>query len=101
MIIIFHMSTVRFCIVCGVTNKENQQTLFSFRKCPVRRDKWIHILKVEGVIKSTARVCEKHFAKNQLVRNYLRKDALPTLEPSLSPQIKNSTFHSPLREPLR
>lgn len=92
------MSTVRYCIICGVNNKENQETLYNFPKCATRRDKWLKILKVEGVIKSTARVCEKHFAKNQLVRNYLKKDALPTLETAAIPAIKTSNFKGALKK---
>lgn len=96
------MSTVRYCVVCGVNNKENQETLFSFPKCPIRRDKWLEILKIQGIVKSTARVCESHFNKNQLVRNYLKKDALPTTKKSQT-SVKSSIARNSLNncQPLR
>ncbi len=64
------------CIVCGA-DKENQVTLWSFPKTPERKQLWMDILEILN-IKSSSRVCEKHFQKNQFVRTKLKKDAVPS-----------------------
>lgn len=69
-------SDILECIVCGA-NKENVVTLFSFPKCPERKQLWMESLEINN-IKFTSRVCEKHFRTDQFVRTLLKKDAIPS-----------------------
>lgn len=72
----------RYCIVCGTTDWSVAQ--YSLPVCPERRAKWLSILKVNPCyINSRSRVCSKHFARNQLIRDRLKADALP--KPLISP----------------
>ncbi|CAL8068797.1 unnamed protein product [Orchesella dallaii] len=79
-------SKCRYCIVCR-NNKENlnigsraNNTLFQFPSSPERRQSWLRNLSLnEDQLKSKSRVCELHFSRSQLVRDRLRKAAIPSI----------------------
>ncbi|CAL8136310.1 unnamed protein product [Orchesella dallaii] len=67
-----------FCAVCGSENTKREHTLFNFPKSPNRKEKWLNILKIDGKdLRTRSRVCQMHFSQSQLVRDRLKRGALP------------------------
>lgn len=64
------------CVVCGTASKN--KILFRFPKSPDRQETWKSFAKVQS-IKRRSRLCEMHFETDQLVRQRLKKTAIPTV----------------------
>lgn len=77
------MVDYRTCVVCKNKGKFHNSavSLYKFPISPRRRKLWISSLNLEEPLKTTARVCEIHFKKEDINRIRLKASAVPILPP--------------------